>query len=260
MTDAQDLAAPAGSYSDEQPTDSRTRNRLRLTGSRARAEHIDGAWWPGSKRLADELPELLAAVHDRLGPVVMVGYRRDGWTTTPPQVQVGGGRTVELLGFTSDEPPTVILIGEDGHHLTLQVVNPDTNERQAEQALEGSSTARSVADVARKLALHDGRNDAERDAEILRWCEGAASQFDDARIQSFVPILVEHIVNNRMFSNPLREAIAIRHRFGWAASRRLNGPARSEDSHDLLAERRDAIPGLSKRDGIGHNVGAGRWR
>ena len=34
--------------------------------------------------------------------------------------------------------PTVILIGEDGHHLTLHVVNPDTNERQAEQALEGS--------------------------------------------------------------------------------------------------------------------------
>ena len=56
-----------------------------------------------------------------------------------------------------------------------------------------------MADVARKLALHDGRNDAERDAEILRWCEDAASQFDDARIQSFVPILVEHIVNNRMF-------------------------------------------------------------
>lgn len=83
-----------------------------------------------------------------------------------------------------------------------------------------------MADVARKLALHDGRNDAERDAEILRWCEDAASQFDDARIQSFVPILVEHIVNNRMFQTRSAKPVAIRHRFGWAASRRLNGPAR----------------------------------
>jgi hypothetical protein len=64
-----------------------------------------------------------------------------------------------------------------------------------------------VADVARTLALHEGRNDAERDAEILRWCEDPAAQFDDARIQTFVPILVEHIVNNRIHRdrrNPLQ--------------------------------------------------------
>jgi hypothetical protein len=33
----------------------------------------------------------------------------------------------------------------------------------------------------------------------LRWCEDAAEQFEAARIQSFVPILVEHIVHNRIF-------------------------------------------------------------
>ena len=45
-----------------------------------------------------------------------------------------------------------------------------------------------MADVARKLALHALQRRRTRHAEILRWCEGAASQFDDARIQSFVPI------------------------------------------------------------------------
>jgi hypothetical protein len=210
MTDTHDLAAAGPTHPDKRLYESVTRNRLRLTGSRAPSEHIDGAWWPRSKQLADELPDLLAAVQDRLGAVAMVGYCRDGWITAPPQIEVGGGRTVELLGFTSDEPPTVILIGEDGHHLTLHVVDPNTNQQQAEQALHeiprraaiaarrGEPAARSVADVARKLALHEGRNDAERDAEILCWCQDAAAQFDDARIQTFVPVLVEHIVNNRI--------------------------------------------------------------
>lgn len=210
MSNTQPLVAPRGDLSNKQSSDSDTRDRLRLTGSRAPSEHIDGAWWPASRRLADELPDLLAAVHDRLGQVALVGYRRDDWTATPSLVDIGGERSVELLGLISDDPPSVILIGQDGHHLTLRVIDPETNEELAGQALEeiprravaarpgASQTARSVVDVARKLALHDGRNDAGRDAEILRWCEDASVQFDDARIQTFVPILVEHIVNGRI--------------------------------------------------------------
>jgi hypothetical protein len=56
-----------------------------------------------------------------------------------------------------------------------------------------------LADVADKLARHEGRDDDQRNAEIMRWCEDAAAQFDEARIQTFVPILVEHIVRNQMY-------------------------------------------------------------
>ena len=45
---------------------------------------IDGAWWPRSTQLAAELPAVLSSSSDRLGQVVGVGYRRDGWTDTPP--------------------------------------------------------------------------------------------------------------------------------------------------------------------------------
>jgi hypothetical protein len=111
---------------------------------------------------------------------------------TPPQAAVGGGRSVELLCFNSGEPATVILIAEDGHHLTLQVIDPETNEQRAQQALEeiprravvaarGAPTARSVADIAKQLAGHEGRNSVHRDAEILRWCHGVGSQPDAAR-------------------------------------------------------------------------------
>jgi hypothetical protein len=32
-----------------------------------------------------------------------------------------------------------------------------------------------------------------------RWCQKAAAQFDEAPVQTFVPILVEHLVRNRMY-------------------------------------------------------------
>jgi len=185
--------------------------RLQLMPYRPASEHIDGTWWPRSKRLVEELPGLVTSVSDRLGQVVMVGYRRDGWFETPPVTEING-HTIELLGFTSDEPASVIAIGDDGRHITLQVISPDADERVARRALDetkrragaggapagSSAVARSVADVADKLARHEGRDDEQRTLQIKRWCESAARQFVDAPVQTFIPILVEHIVRNRM--------------------------------------------------------------
>jgi hypothetical protein len=168
--------------------------------------------------LVNELPSLAASVSERLGPIVMVGYRHNGWDETPPLLEIAG-RTVELLGFTSDEPTSVILIGENGHHVTLHVIRPDASEESGRQALdEGrncpdtditaasrSLVARSLADVAEKLAQHEGRGDEQRTAQlrpqISQWCEEAAQQFEDAPVQTFVPILVEHIVRNRLMES-----------------------------------------------------------
>jgi Family of unknown function (DUF5994) len=188
--------------------------KLELKPFRPALEHIDGAWWPRSRSLVDELPALVASVFDRLGPIVMVGYRHNGWEEPPPLVEIAG-RTVELLGFTSDEPASVILIGHDGHHVTLHVIPPDASEEVARQALEEArgdsepdvnpanhlTVAKSLADVADKLARHEGRGDEQRTAQIRQWCDEAARQFVDAPVQAFVPILVEHIVRNRMIES-----------------------------------------------------------
>lgn len=185
--------------------------RLQLMPHRPASEHIDGTWWPRSRRLVDELPALVASVSDRLGQVVMVGYRRNGWDDAPPLAEMVG-HTIELLGFDSDEPASVIAIGNQGRHITLQVIPPDASEQVARAKLDetqrragtcgpatGASTiARSVADVADKLARHEGRGDEQRTGQIRQWCEHAAQQFVDAPVQNFIPILVEHIVRNRM--------------------------------------------------------------
>jgi len=196
----------------DRTVDNQSEPRLRIT-NRLPSEHIDGAWWPRSTDLAAELPTLLPMLSDRLGQIIAVGYRRNGWAEAPPEVDIAGHR-VELRGFDSAEPPGVVVIGHDGRHLTLRVIPPATSEPAARQALEAipersggageyktSPLARSVTDVAERLARHEGWNDNDRTAEILRWCEEAAQQFEAAPIQSFVPILVEHIVHNRMLQS-----------------------------------------------------------
>jgi hypothetical protein len=196
-------------------------NRLQLKPYRSASEHVGGAWWPRSTQLADELPDLVASLSDRLGRVVMVGYRHNGWHETPPLVEIAG-HTIELLGFTSDESTSVVLFGEDGRHLTLHVIRPDTGEEIARQALQQagapadadvapagrSAVARSAADVADKLANHEGLGNEQRTAQIKRWCEQAAQQFVDAPVQAFVPILVEHIVRDRMIESRAAAASA----------------------------------------------------
>ncbi|BAX91297.1 DUF5994 family protein [Mycobacterium shigaense] len=190
-------------------------SRLQLKPYRAASEHVDGAWWPRSQHLVDELPELVASVSERLGQVVMVGYRRNGWSETPQLAEIAG-HSIELLGFTSDEPASVILIGQNGQHLTLRVVRPDSSAAAARQALQeagatndaapasNSTVARSLGEVAEKLARQEGLGDEQRTAQIRRWCEEAAQQFVTAPVQSFVPILVEHIVHNRMIETRQR--------------------------------------------------------
>jgi hypothetical protein len=203
---------PDHSGAREHQTDTTVGPRVHVTPNRLPSAHVDGAWWPQSRQLATELPALLKSLNERLDQVVGVGYRRDDWTDTPAQLTIDD-YTVELLGFDSAEAASVILIGRDGHHLTLRVIAPETDEQDARHTLaavpddpDGTAAPRTAlaasrptADVAQRLTDHEGLDDAERTAQIQRWCDEAAAQFDTARIQSFVPILVEHIVYNRMF-------------------------------------------------------------
>jgi hypothetical protein len=196
-------------------------DRLRVTphSLSSSSAALGGAWWPSSQQLVAELPPLLASLSDCMGRVVAVGYRREDWADTPPQATVNG-EAVDLLGFDSAEVASVILIGHDGHHLTLRVIAPESDAHDARLVLDAvpdepaedagamrsGAAVRILADVAQRLATHEGLHDDERTAQIQRWCDEAATQFETARVQSFVPILVEHIVYNQMKRN--RAAIA----------------------------------------------------
>lgn len=191
-------------------TSGETGPRLQLKPSAATTEHVDGAWWPRSASLSTELPALLEALSDRLDRVVLVGYHVSGWQEAPAQVEYDG-RPVRLDEFRSDAPHTLLLIGTDGQRIALLVVAANTPQATAHRMLltasqpaEDSageakdSAARSITEVATRLAHREGAKNDQRTATIAQWVEQAAAQFTHAPIQAFVPILVEHIVRGHM--------------------------------------------------------------
>jgi Family of unknown function (DUF5994) len=185
--------------------DATSGRRLTLRPDPPMWEELDGAWWPRSTDLAAELPGLLAKLSYRLGQVSLVGYHGKAWTDTPPQVEIAD-HTVTLVGVTSDEPNSVILVAKS-HHMALLVIPPDANELVARHELDKASQPPSgesavneavVSEVADKLARREASNNPERLAEIRQWCEEAAHRFVNAPVQVFVPILMENVVRDRM--------------------------------------------------------------
>jgi hypothetical protein len=128
-------------------TDSR---RLSLKPEAPTTGFVDGAWWPGSRDLAAELPALVAAVTSRLGPVEAVSYNMDAWDTTPRRVAVDGA-VVRMAGYHTQAHDTVDVRGAR-HLLTLLVVPPDTDPRTAAAALAAAGRAGNTDGVAALLA------------------------------------------------------------------------------------------------------------
>jgi hypothetical protein len=56
--------------------------RLRLKPKGSTAGSVDGAWWPHSDDLPVELPDLLAVLSIRLGPIDRVTYNFADWAAT----------------------------------------------------------------------------------------------------------------------------------------------------------------------------------
>jgi hypothetical protein len=92
--------------------------------------YVDGAWWPHSKDLAAELPDLLAVLSVRLGRISRVLYRLGEWTTSPARMSTAG-RTIRLDGYRRQPVNTVEVLGLNGTKLALLVVSPDADADQA---------------------------------------------------------------------------------------------------------------------------------
>jgi hypothetical protein len=78
------------------------------------------------------------------------------------------------------------------HHAAEQRTGGPANNANAAET-------RSLHELAARLSRLPGNTDPKQSALIYRWVEEAAQQFNDARVQVFVPILVEHIVRGRLY-------------------------------------------------------------
>lgn len=104
--------------------------RLRLKPKAPQSGYVDGAWWPHSDDLTAELPDLLAVLSVRLGPISRVVYRFDEWRAAPRKLTTGA-RTIRLDGYHIQPAHTVEVLGLNRQSVVLLVVSPHAEPDQA---------------------------------------------------------------------------------------------------------------------------------
>ena len=96
---------------------------------------FDGAWFPRSRDLTVEVPELIAELDRRGMRVERFTYALDAWEAAPRKLLVGD-RIVRTGGFRSMDPLVVCLTWDGGwRRADLLVVPPETDVLTGARAL-----------------------------------------------------------------------------------------------------------------------------
>ncbi|MGW1074997.1 DUF5994 family protein [Streptomyces sp. NPDC002537] len=106
---------------------------LRLETTQERGGILDGAWWPRSRDIGAELPGLISALTEHLGPVTRVGLDQSAWGELPVRLTIGG-RVVHIDSFPVGDD-TVLITRGDNDHFALLVVPPDAAPDAARTAM-----------------------------------------------------------------------------------------------------------------------------
>ncbi|MFF1477111.1 DUF5994 family protein [Streptomyces sp. NPDC058301] len=122
---------------------------LRLETTRSRAGVLDGAWWPRSRDIAGELPALVTALTEHVGPITRVGLDATAWRGIPTRLVIDG-RVVHLDSFPVGDD-TVLVTRGDNDHFSLLVVPPDTSADAARTAMARAVHADNITEAAQIL-------------------------------------------------------------------------------------------------------------
>jgi hypothetical protein len=115
--------------------------------------HVDGAWWPRSDDLPRELPDLLAVLSVRLGPVDRVMYHLPEWGAMPARI-LTGGRSVRLDGFNRQPANTLEVLGLGRKRVLLVVIPPHTDPDLAHDAMMAAAAPNNASTVDDLLTGH----------------------------------------------------------------------------------------------------------
>lgn len=118
---------------------------LRLETTHERQGILDGAWWPRSRDVGTELPGLIAALTEHLGPVTRVGLDSAAWEDAPTRMIVEG--RVVHLDFAPVGDDTVLVTRGDQDHFSLLVVPPHATPDAARAAMAAAVRADNLAEA-----------------------------------------------------------------------------------------------------------------
>jgi hypothetical protein len=126
--------------------------RLRLKPKAPTSGYVDGAWWPHSDDLPIELPDLLAVLSVRLGPIDRVIYNVSEWAKAPTKLPTGG-RMVRLGGYYRQPVNTIEVIGLNRSKIVLLVVPARTDPDHAHDILMAAAAPDNASTI--DGLLHD---------------------------------------------------------------------------------------------------------
>lgn len=121
--------------------------RLELKPGFARTGFLDGGWWPRSRDLRKELPDLVAALNSRfdkqIGPVTRIGFGIEEWLPPGRKRLITPMGQVAFGGFDVFEPDVVWVAtyAISAMPIALLVVPPETPRERATVLLHRASTA-----------------------------------------------------------------------------------------------------------------------
>jgi hypothetical protein len=124
--------------------------RLRIADPPGRSS-LAGGWWPQSRDLAVELPDLVDNFPSERGQVLRVAFSSPDWDTAPLLVPVASGH-VEVASFPSDDKHVVELTMADLSLVRLMVVPPRMSAYRGEEAMLAAATPHGTHSAASILA------------------------------------------------------------------------------------------------------------
>jgi hypothetical protein len=118
--------------------------RLQLGARGIRPGRLDGAWWPYSRDLAQELPPLLKVLDPLLGRITHVTVHRESWAGVPGRVP--GVNHIARLGWydVEQDPDTICLLSYTVGRWDLLVVPPTATAEDAARAMDSACLADST--------------------------------------------------------------------------------------------------------------------
>ncbi|MER6472101.1 DUF5994 family protein [Streptomyces collinus] len=122
---------------------------LRLETTASREGVLDGAWWPRSHDIGAELPALLDALTEYLGPLSRVGLDATAWEGLPTRIAVDD-RVVHVDSFPVGDD-TILITRGDRDHFSLLVVPPEATPEAARAAIAQAVLAGNVSSAERIL-------------------------------------------------------------------------------------------------------------
>ncbi|NTY62270.1 DUF5994 family protein [Mycolicibacterium sphagni] len=128
--------------------------RLRLKPKGPLTGRVDGAWWPHTDDLEAEVPDLLAVLSVRLGPISYVLYKMTEWVKARTKMPIGD-RFVRLGGYQRQPSNTVEVQGLGGRKVVLLVVPAATDPEGAHAIMMAASAPENASSVEDLLAAGD---------------------------------------------------------------------------------------------------------